>query len=64
MLEMLLMNHDHPTRRQMMDIVRVLGIDDDVWNDDLELILKRVHNLNNAAHKSRGKARETQADAQ
>jgi len=36
------MNLEAPTRRQMMSIVRMLAIDDTVWNDELEEILQRV----------------------
>ena len=42
---LLLMRLQRPTRRDLGELVHILVINDEVWNDELEALLKRVKRL-------------------
>ncbi len=41
-LELLLMRLERPTRRDLGELVHILAIAEDVWNEDIELIYRRA----------------------
>jgi len=41
-LELLLMRLERPTRRDLGELVSVLAIAEDVWNEDIEVIFRRA----------------------
>ena len=52
-LELLLMRLQRPTRRDLGELVHILVINDEVWNDELEALLKRVKRLSEPSDPAR-----------